>query len=225
MTSPEVLSRTWMQLRSGAPFQLLDPDPHVIRLRDIGVALSREGRFANHTCVATGVVEPPYSVAQHSVLVASLMPPKASAFEMLMAALHDAHEYVTGDITSPMQDALGELIRQRFDVAFNPVKALQQRVQVAVEAAAGLTERLLYCPADEFGELERKVKKADLLALAVEKRDFMATPLRDWPALPPCSHVPTQTLMTPSAARGAFIDLVTRLIDEAGVKPLASFWE
>lgn len=65
-----------------------------IGIRDIAKSLSRINRYTGHSL--------PYSVAQHSVLVSELCPPQF-AFQGLM---HDAHEVITGDVSSPLKEVM-----------------------------------------------------------------------------------------------------------------------
>lgn len=64
------------------------------RIRDIARSLSRINRYTGHSKA--------YSVAQHSVLVSEICPPQF-AFQGLM---HDAHESVTGDVSSPLKEVM-----------------------------------------------------------------------------------------------------------------------
>lgn len=68
-----------------------------ISIRDIGKALSRINRYTGHSRA--------YTVAQHSVLVSELCPPQYA----LQGLLHDAHEAITGDVSSPVKEVLGHM--------------------------------------------------------------------------------------------------------------------
>lgn len=83
----------WMQVFSGGKFYPLDPRPSEVHLVDIANALARICRFGGH-CVL-----PHYSVAQHSVIVASLVP---TGFRRV-ALLHDAAEAYVGDVIRPIK--------------------------------------------------------------------------------------------------------------------------
>lgn len=129
----------WIQTYSNQRFELENPRPEQIELRDIAHALSLICRFGGHT-------ERMYSVAQHSVLVASLCPP-----ELRMEALfHDAAEAYLGDIVTPLKRLLGP-------------------------AYTELTDRVERAIADRFGlqwPIPDLVHQADKMALAIEKRDL-----------------------------------------------------
>lgn len=86
---------------SGKNFDPENPQPSQIDLLDIAVALSRISRFVGHTVF-------PYSVAQHSMLVAQLSPSVKRI--KLLALLHDADEAYTSDIPSPVKQLLKPVI-------------------------------------------------------------------------------------------------------------------
>ncbi len=90
---------------SGRRLDILDPSPVDVELSDIAHGLARVARWNGQT-----IGDYPFSVAQHSVLVLELFraanseaPPSAQ----LQALLHDAPEYVMGDIISPFKAAMG----------------------------------------------------------------------------------------------------------------------
>jgi 5'-deoxynucleotidase YfbR-like HD superfamily hydrolase len=90
---------------SGRRLDLLDPSPVDVELSDIAHGLARVARWNGQT-----KGDYPFSVAQHSVLVLELfgaMQPAADARARLYALLHDAPEYVMGDIISPFKAAMG----------------------------------------------------------------------------------------------------------------------
>ena len=84
-----------IMLHGGKVIDLTHPDPGLIRIEDIAVALSRICRFAGHTLRF-------YSVAEHCVLVSRLVPQEAA----LPALLHDASEAYLGDVTRPLKALL-----------------------------------------------------------------------------------------------------------------------
>lgn len=90
---------------SGRRLDILDPSPVDVELTDIAHGLARVARWNGQT-----KGDYPFSVAQHSVLVLeifSAMVPEADAKARLYALLHDAPEYVMGDIISPFKAAMG----------------------------------------------------------------------------------------------------------------------
>ncbi|MEO0427311.1 MAG: HD family hydrolase [Pseudomonadota bacterium] len=129
---------------SGRRLDLLDPSPLDVEIEDIAHGLSRVARWNGQT-----EGEHPYSVAQHSLLVEELMGlarPQATAGERLGALLHDAPEYVIGDMISPFKAALGLDYR-----------AFEARLAAAVHIRFGL-------PAELPEALEARIKRADRIS-------------------------------------------------------------
>ena len=96
--------RAWQRMLSGRRLDLLSPSPLDIEIEDIAHGLARVSRWNGQT-----VGDHPYSVAQHSLLVAALADlfrPRWPARWRLAALLHDAPEYVVGDLISPFKAAL-----------------------------------------------------------------------------------------------------------------------
>ncbi|MEM6676370.1 MAG: HD family hydrolase [Pseudomonadota bacterium] len=140
----EAAPRAWQRMLSGRRLDLLDPSPFDVEIEDIAQGLSRVARWNGQT---SG--EHPYSVAQHSLLVEDLMVrarPQASAAERLAALLHDAPEYVIGDMISPFKAALGLDYR-----------AFEARLAAAVHIRFGL-------PAALPEALEARIKRADRIS-------------------------------------------------------------
>ncbi|MEM9370033.1 MAG: hydrolase, partial [Pseudomonadota bacterium] len=89
---------------SGRRLDLLDPSPLDVEIEDIAHGLARVARWNGQT---TG--DHPYSVAAHSLLVERLfarLNPRAAPQDRLVALLHDAPEYVIGDMISPFKAAI-----------------------------------------------------------------------------------------------------------------------
>ncbi len=99
------MTRAWQRMLSGRRLDLLDPTPMDIEIEDIAHGLSFVARWNGQTCG-----DWPYSVAEHSLLVETLygrIAPKAPGRWRLAALLHDAPEYVIGDMISPVKAAVG----------------------------------------------------------------------------------------------------------------------
>jgi 5'-deoxynucleotidase YfbR-like HD superfamily hydrolase len=159
----------WMQTIGGRAVDLLSPRPDQIELSDIAASLDRLPRFNGHT------QERVWTVTKHSHLVANLLthviPEEEDPHLRLAALLHDAHEAYTGDITAPMKAALCSL------VGYDPIKPIAKRLQGVIHARFHLPVGL----PSAWGEA---IHRADLMALHMEKRAFMAPEPRPWVYLP-----------------------------------------
>jgi uncharacterized protein len=104
--------RAWQRMLSGRRLDLLDPAAIDIEIDDIALGLSRVARWNGQTLGEHG-----FSVAQHSLIVEDIcvfLDPATAVPHRLMALLHDAPEYVIGDMISPFKAALG-LDYKRFE--------------------------------------------------------------------------------------------------------------
>ncbi|MGL4324579.1 MAG: HD domain-containing protein [Beijerinckiaceae bacterium] len=139
--------RAWQRMLSGRRLDLLDPSPLDVEIEDIAHGLARVARWNGQTQGAHI-----YSVAQHSLLVeaiASVFNPDISNRWRLTVLLHDAPEYVIGDIISPFKAVLGDgykgvenrilaAIHLRFGLPAQAAKACQTLAKRADGAAAFL---------------------------------------------------------------------------------------
>lgn len=144
MTAP----RAWQRMLSGRRLDLLDPSPLDIEIEDIAHGLARVARWNGQTRGNHA-----FSVAQHCVLVEVIFNhcnKAASRSDRLVALLHDAPEYVIGDMISPFKAALGV-----------DYKAFEHRLMGAIHVRFGL-------PAQTSRELETLVKEADKMAAYLE---------------------------------------------------------
>jgi 5'-deoxynucleotidase YfbR-like HD superfamily hydrolase len=126
---------------SGRRLDLLDPSPLDIEIEDIAHGLARVARWNGQT-----IGEHAFSVAQHSVVVeeiAAHLRPGLAARWRLAALLHDAPEYVIGDMISPFKTALGVDYRD-----------FEERLEAAIHVRFGL-------PARMPGEVRALIKWAD----------------------------------------------------------------
>src|SRR5262249_34651067 len=133
--------RAWQRMLSGRRLDLLDPAPKDIEIEDIAHGLARVARWNGQT-----VGEHAFSVAQHAMLVeeiASAMQADLARRWRLAALLHDAPEYVTGDLISPFKAAIG-LDYKAFETKLleathrpsPPPPSLPDRIPTATKAAA-----------------------------------------------------------------------------------------
>lgn len=134
-------ARVWQRMLSGRRLDLLDPSPVDIEIEDIAHGLARVARWNGQTKGAHA-----FSVAQHSVIVEALcvhLEPRIDPKSRLLALLHDAPEYVIGDMISPFKAVLGD-----------GYKDIETRLSYAIHTRFGL-------PAETPGSLKRLIKKAD----------------------------------------------------------------
>ncbi|MFC3322293.1 hydrolase [Mesorhizobium cantuariense] len=145
-------ARAWQRMLSGRRLDLLDPSPLDIEISDIAHGLARVARWNGQT---SG--EHAFSVAQHSLLVEALfcdLVPEASADARLAALLHDAPEYVIGDMISPFKSVMGgsykdcelrlqRAIHLRFSLSPEPTAALRKEIKRADQIAAYFEATLL----------------------------------------------------------------------------------
>jgi len=121
--------RAWQRMLSGRRLDLLDPSPFDIEIDDIAQGLARVARWNGQT---RG--DHAFSVAEHSVIVERLctrLKPDWPYDWRLAALLHDAPEYVIGDMISPFKAALG------YDY-----KSFEARLEGAIHMRYGLPPRL-----------------------------------------------------------------------------------
>ena len=137
--------RAWQRMLSGRRLDLLDPSPADIEIEDIAHGLARVSRWNGQTVGADA-----FSVAQHALLVDDIacgLDAEWASRWQLAALLHDAAEYVIGDLISPFKAAIGldyksfELrllgaIHVRFGLPANPPDAITSHIKVADGIAA-----------------------------------------------------------------------------------------
>lgn len=142
----EMRKGDWMQTFTGGAFYPLDPRADEIRFADIASALSKMCRYSGH-CIKF------YSVAEHSVHVASLAPTALK----LTALMHDASEAYLTDVIRPIKKYLVEY--------------------------AGIEATLERVIAERFGlvfPFPAEVKRLDNCILTDEREQNMAAPPKAW---------------------------------------------
>jgi hypothetical protein len=123
---------------SGRRLDLLSPDPRDIEIEDIAHGLARVARWNGQT-----KGDYAFSVAQHSLVVTDIVAalwPNFTSNELLAALLHDAPEYVIGDLISPFKNAIG-LDYKAFEL--NLLRAIYRRFEVdelSLAAAAAIKQ-------------------------------------------------------------------------------------
>ncbi|CAN5791449.1 HD domain-containing protein [soil metagenome] len=126
--------RAWQRMLSGRRLDLLDPSPMDIEIEDIAHGLARVARWNGQT-----IGEHAFSVAQHSIVVEEIcvhIQPDLEPRWRLAALLHDASEYVIGDMISPFKAALGydyKLFEERLEHAIHTRFGLPAKAPLAVK--------------------------------------------------------------------------------------------
>ena len=141
-------ARAWQRMLSGRRLDLLDPSPLDVELEDIAHGLARVARWNGQTDGAHI-----YSVAQHALLVevfARQKVPRLDRRGRLAVLLHDAPEYVIGDMISPFKAVIGD-----------SYKAVEARLLAAIHVRFGL-------PAALPQDLQKLIKAADRTAAFFE---------------------------------------------------------
>lgn len=134
---------------SGQSFDLFEPRAAMVHPQDIAHSLAMQCRFNGHCGLF-------YSVAQHSIIVADLVP----AEYQLQALLHDATEAYIGDIVRPLKQALPDL------------RQIEHHIWHAICARFDIDPVLPAC-----------IHDADMIALATERRDLMPEHQDEWECL------------------------------------------
>lgn len=148
MARKSIDSRAWQRMISGRRLDLTDPSPLDVEISDIAHGLARVARWNGQTVGAHA-----YSVAQHTLLVddiTAMMTPGIAATDRLAIMLHDAPEYVIGDLISPFKALLG-----------GEYRAVEQRLLHAIHRRFGL-------PVPLPEKLTARIKAADRIAAHFE---------------------------------------------------------
>lgn len=198
-------ARAWQRMLSGRRLDLLDPSPFDVEIEDIAHGLAFVARWNGQT---RG--EHPYSVAEHSLLVEEIFSMIVTGCEArwrMAALLHDAPEYVIGDMISPVKAAVGP-----------EYAALDARLARAVHIRFGL-------PADLPRLVKSQIKRADRISAWLEAvriagfGEAEANRLFGAPRLDGVGSLELR-LRTPSETRRAFLErhgrLEAMIADEAG---------
>lgn len=141
-------TRAWQRMLSGRRLDLLDPTPVDIEIEDIAHGLAFVARWNGQT-----MGDFPYSVAEHSLLVEDIFArqnPNAPTKWRLAALLHDAPEYVIGDMISPVKAAVGP-----------EYGTLDDRLSAAIHIRFGL-------PAQLPVSVKKAIKRADKVSAWLE---------------------------------------------------------
>ena len=173
--------------RSGRQVNLLDPQYSQIDIGDIAHGLAYQCRFNGQTSRF-------YSIAQHSLMVASILPDHLK----MAGLLHDAAEAYVGDVVQPLKVLLPDYqaIENRF------AQAIGLRFNVDLDH-------------------HPEVKQADLIALATEKRDLLPREKCTWDLLKGIKPLDRLTLpMSPEQSEDTFMRVFMELLASRQRRPL-----
>ena len=187
--------RAWQRMLSGRRLDLLDPSALDIEIEDIAHGLARVARWNGQTKGAHA-----FSVAQHCLLVervVSELMPRADRSLKLMALLHDAPEYVVGDLISPFKAAVGL-----------DYKDFELRLLSAIHLRFGL-------PAKTPSEVVKLIKRADHIAAyfeATQLAGFAREEARKFFGFPPgVLRIPRLLPVAAADAQAQFLNRFRRL--------------
>jgi 5'-deoxynucleotidase YfbR-like HD superfamily hydrolase len=192
--------RAWQRMLSGRRLDLLDPTPVDIEIEDIAHGLSFVARWNGQTKGNYA-----YSVAEHSLLVEKIFTylyPKTSIQWKLAALLHDAPEYVIGDMISPVKAAIGPSYSE-----------LEVKLIEAIHIRFGL-------PASVPKKIKLQIKKADKISAWMEATliaGFKISEANKFFTSPPKNfNFSTELkLRQPIAVRNEFIKRFSFLLDQS----------
>ena len=191
--------RAWQRMLSGRRLDLLDPSPLDIEIEDIAHGLARVARWNGQT-----VGEHAFSVAQHCLVVEEILAhirPEVEPRWRLAALLHDAPEYVIGDMISPFKAALGVDYR-----------TFEDRLESAIHLRFGL-------PAKTPPAIKALIKQADRACAffeAIQLAGFRHDEALDFFGAPPNGYNLHIDPLPASAAQARYVHRFNLLSEAAG---------
>ena len=181
------MNELFITTRSGRQVSLLNPQYSQIDIGDIAHGLAYQCRFNGQTSRF-------YSIAQHCLMVASILPDHLK----LAGLLHDAAEAYIGDVVQPLKVLLPDY--QVIESNFN--QAIELRFNVNLDH-------------------QEEVKAADLIALATEKRDLLPRERCDWELLKGIRPLDRLTLpMSPEQSEESFMRTYFALLETRQRRPM-----
>jgi 5'-deoxynucleotidase YfbR-like HD superfamily hydrolase len=193
--------RAWQRMLSGRRLDLLDPSPLDIEIEDVAHGLARVARWNGQT-----VGEHIFSVAQHTLLVEIIARLRIGAVDRrlgLALLLHDAPEYVIGDMITPFKAVIGD-----------SYKSTEKRLLTAIHVRFGL-------PGELPSEIVALIKAADraaayleatrLAGFALEEAERFFGPV---PTLPAALENDYITPWSASTAERRYLEQFAKLADE-----------
>jgi 5'-deoxynucleotidase YfbR-like HD superfamily hydrolase len=200
--------RAWQRMLSGRRLDLLDPSPMDIEIEDIAHGLARVARWNGQT-----VGEHAFSVAQHSVVVEEIVAhirPDVEPRWRLAALLHDASEYVIGDMISPFKAALGV-----------DYKTFEERLETAIHLRFGL-------PARTPAPIKALIKQADRACAFFEATQLAGFSHEESLAFfdaPPGGYSLKIDPQPPALAQLRYVERFHVLSEAAGYTPVAAAFD
>lgn len=191
MPSHKTPPRAWQRMLSGRRLDILSPSPMDIEISDIAHGLARVARWNGQTTGDYG-----YSVAQHSVVVERLVQANAPDLDQkwrLACLLHDAPEYVIGDMITPFKSALGPSYKQ-----------IESNLEAAIFLRFGIGSSL---PA----YVKAIIKRADRMAAWLEATQLAGFSVEEAKKLfPQPRNLPTDFTVTPESPAKAAQNFLRR---------------
>jgi uncharacterized protein len=194
--------RAWQRMLSGRRLDLLDPSPLDIEIEDIAHGLARVARWNGQT-----VGEHPFSVAQHSLVVEEIAAHLSVGLDprwRLVALLHDAPEYVIGDMISPFKTALGLDYR-----------TFESRLEHAIHLRFGLPPK----PPQAVKALIKRADRACAFLEATQLAGFGEEESLNLFGAPPPDYRPTLELLSPAEAQARYLERYHTLAEATGLAP------
>ncbi len=191
--------RAWQRMLSGRRLDLLDPSPLDVEIEDIAHGLARVARWNGQT-----VGDHAFSVAEHSLVVEALVAHLQPGIEprwRLAALLHDAPEYVIGDMISPFKAALGLDYR-----------TFEARLEAAIHIRFGL-------PAAAPPAIKALIKRADQASAWFEGTQLAGFSPAEADALfgrPPTDYALRLDPLSPAQAQARYLARHHTLTEAAG---------
>ncbi len=158
---------------SGRRLNLIEPSPLDIEIEDIALGLARNTRWNGQTHGPHG-----WSVAQHSDLVVEIvrrLKPRAPARLLMAAKLHDASEYVTHDLITPLKAVVGDVFKE---VELRLTRAIH--IRFGLPPVLATADRALIKRADQVAAATEAVQLAGFTAAECRGvLNFKERPLKD----------------------------------------------
>ncbi len=206
-SSAKAAPRAWQRMLSGRRLDLLDPSPFDIEIEDIAHGLARVARWNGQT-----LGEHAFSVAQHSCVVeeiAAHIKPGLEPKWRLVALLHDASEYVIGDMISPFKAALG--------VSY---KAFEARLEDAIHVRFGLPPKTPL----PVKKLIKSADKACAFFEATQLAGFSEAEALGFFGAPPPGYDLVIEPLPPAQAQARYVERYRLLSEAIGVLPGPDAW-